>query len=101
MTPTEWFNQFGPNPAMDGHTQWCARHWGPCPEMGANGMGASLELMRIFTEEVLIPSNIGPREFELANEKLKEVGRLCCWLGDERMYEIWGRFPPAGLARIS
>lgn len=95
MTPKDWFDQFGPNPAMDGHTQWCARHWGPCPELHANGIGASLEVMKIFTDEMLVANGISPRNAAKANAKLEETGLLCCWLGDDRMYEIWGRFPPA------
>lgn len=94
QNPTEWFNQFPPNPAMDDHRQWCARHWGPCPEYGANGLGASLEVMTIFISEVLVPTGIDTVNAKQANAKLEETGLLCCWLGDERMYEIWGRYPP-------
>lgn len=97
MTPTEWFDQFPPNPVMDGHTRWCARHWAPCPELHANGIGASLELMGIFTSGKLVPAGVSPRDTKRANEMLLDTGLLCCWLGDERMFEIWGRHPPAGM----
>jgi hypothetical protein len=95
QSPTEWFDQFPPNEAMDNHTQWCARHWGPCPFFGANGIAALLEVVSIFVEEVVVPAGITPTDHVLGNQKLQETGRLCCWLGDERMYEIWGRHPPA------
>lgn len=79
---------------MNDHEQWCARHWAPCPQLGANGTGAALEVFQLFLEEVLVPSGIKPSQHEQANAKLKETGKLCCRLGDERMYEIWGRWPP-------
>lgn len=96
QNPKEWFDQFPPNPAMDGHEQWCARHRGPCPTYGANGMGAAVEVMQLFAEEVLIPAGLTPEgsTAEQKNQKLRETGKLCCWLGDERMYKIWGHWPP-------
>lgn len=101
MTPGEWFDQFSPNPAMDGHTQWCARHWGPCPELGANGVTASLEVFKAFVQEILVPSGISALDADKANAKLEETGKLCCWLGDERMYRIWGQCPPTGFAGLN
>ncbi len=95
MTPTEWFDQFPPNPAMDGHDQWCARHWAPCPVLHANGVGAATEVMQRFVEQVLVPAGISPRNTGAANARLAETGKLCCWLGDEQMYEIWAHWPPA------
>ena len=94
LTPTEWFDQFPPNPAMDGHEQWCARHWAPCPELHANGVGASTEVFQLFLDRVIVPAGISPANADAANAKLSETGRLCCWLGDEKMYEIWGHWPP-------
>ncbi len=78
LTPTEWFDQFPDAPGWE-HDQWCARHWAPCPILGANGIGASVALMQVFV-----------------NEQMRAAGRLCCALGDERMYELWGRWPPVG-----
>ena len=92
LTPAEWFDQFPPNPAMDGHEQWCARHWAPCPCLGANGIGASAEVMQIFVSEMAPKGSHSPAAM---NRHLHNAGRLCCTLGDERMYEIWGRWPPA------
>lgn len=86
---TVWFDQF---PAAPGwvHEQWCARHWAPCPILGANGMGAATELISVFVNEVAAGAK-GPDEL---NARMQAVGRLCCTLGDERMYEIWGHWPP-------
>jgi hypothetical protein len=92
VTPGEWFDQFPPNPAMDGHTQWCARHWAPCPVLGANGIGAFTEVMTVYIEE-LMPANL--KSADARNRALEKAGLLCCALGDERMYEIWGHWPPA------
>jgi hypothetical protein len=92
LTPAEWFDQFPPNLAMDGHEQWCARHWAPCPVLGANGIGAFVEVMQIFVDEMTPKESLSSAE---RNRHLKKAGRLCCALGDERMYEIWGRWPPS------
>jgi hypothetical protein len=94
LSPSEWFDQFPPNPEMDQHGQWCARHWAPCPVLHANGIQATLLVMEQFLERVLAPAGITPSDFEAANVKLAETGRLCCWLGDEEMYRIWGQCPP-------
>ena len=98
--PKEWFDQFPPNALMDQHRQWCARHWAPCPTFGANGIAASAHLMSLFIERVLDPAGIRGSDWEQANAKLDEIGRLCCWLGDDEMYAVWGRFPPAGHTSI-
>jgi hypothetical protein len=95
LTPAEWFDQFPPNPAMDGHAQWCARHWAPCPCLGANGIGAFTEVMQIFVDKIAPKGN---RSAAARNRDLEKAGRLCCALGDDRMYEIWGHWPPAGPA---
>lgn len=90
MTPTEWFDQFPPNPAMDGHQQWCARHWGPCPNLGANGILAVIKLQQIWLNEIATGTNSS----ELNTELLAMTKPVCCQLGDERMYEVWGKCPP-------
>lgn len=95
VSPTEWFDQFPPDSRMDGHEQWCARHWAPCPRMYRNGILASTMVMEQFISRVLIPADIKPNETDRARAKLQETGRLCCWLGDEEMYAIWVQCPPA------
>jgi|SRR5580698_2747900 hypothetical protein len=110
VSPQAWFDQFSgwdeewvakflaenpssPHPPSwrkDG--QWCERHWAPCPVLGANGIGASAELMSIFVREIL-PANA--KSAAMKSRELKKAGRICCKLGDERMYEIWGHWPPA------
>ena len=72
-TPAEWFDQFPPNPAMDGHEQWCARHWAPCPALGANGIGASTEVMQIFVNEMVPKGSHSPAAM---NRRLEAAGRL-------------------------
>ena len=96
LAPGQWFDQFPPQPKMDGHAQWCGRHWAPCPVFRANGLQAAAAVLNEFVARVLAPAGIGPRDFEAANAKLAETGKLCCWLGDEEMYRIWARCPPAG-----
>lgn len=85
---TAWFDQFPEATDWD-HEQWCARHWAPCPVFGANGLGAATELMSIFINEV---SSGGKPES--MNAQMRAAGRLCCTLGDERMYDLWGHWPP-------
>jgi hypothetical protein len=92
LTPEQWFDQFPLQPQVDGHDQWCGRHWAPCPVLGANGMGAVIELMQIWVSE-LAPK--GSYSVAAKNRQLEATGKICCALGDERMYEIWGRWPPA------
>lgn len=91
--PTAWFDQFpiALNPHIKGNDQWCARHWAPCPILGANGLGAATEVMSIFINEVT-----SARSPEALNAEMQRVGKLCCTLGDDRMYEIWGHWPPTG-----
>lgn len=87
-----WFDQF---PValrhIKGNDQWCARHWAPCPLLGANGVGAATELMQVFVDEIATE-----RTPEGLNAEMQRTGRLCCALGDDRMYKIWGHWPPTG-----
>lgn len=92
MSPTEWFDQFPLAPGWPEGGQWCARHWAPCPILGANGMGATVQLMQIFVSE-LAPADQPPAAMQAALDK---AGRLCCALGDQRMYDLWGKWPPSG-----
>ena len=87
---TAWFDQFPDAPGWE-HLQWCARHWAPCPILGANGVGAVVELMEVFITEV-VPDAKGA---DSMNARMDAAGKMCCTLGDERMYEIWGHWPPS------
>lgn len=92
MTPTEWFDQFPPlaeGKSWPEDGQWCARHWAPCPLLGANGVGATLELMQMFLQGL----HAGGDTAQM-NAALEAAGHLCCALGDDRMYELWGHWPP-------
>lgn len=88
--PTGWFDQYPYGlTGIQGNDQWCARHWWPCPVFGANGIGASLELIRAWTASL-----VGKWSPDALNAKMRETGQLCCALGDERMYQLWGHWPP-------
>jgi hypothetical protein len=97
LTPREWFGQFEPNAQMSSHAQWCGRHWAPCPVLHYNGIGAATELMQVFIDEL----GDGATTADELNARLADVGRVCCALGDERMYEIWGHWPPAAPAEVT
>ncbi len=94
MTPTEWFDQFPhlANEADWHNDQWCPRHWAPCPILGANGIAATLEVIQAFINEIA-PS--GAKTHAAMQASMEETGRLCCTLGDQRMYDIWGRCGPS------
>jgi hypothetical protein len=87
---TAWFDQFPDAPGWK-HDQWCARHWAPAPLLGANGAGAAIEVIKTFVEEVAPDCHTAAER----NARMQAAGRLCCTLGDERMYEIWGHWPPS------
>ena len=94
-TATAFFDQFPPlaNAAdWPADSRWCARHWAPAALIGANGIGAATELMTIFVSEIAPPNVKSPA---MLNRQLAKAGHLCCKLGDQRMYEIWGHWPPA------
>lgn len=90
VTAAEWFDQFPlTEDASWDNQQWCPRHWAPCPLLNANGVGAATEVMRIFLNELATASTP-----DGLNREMAEIGPICCRLGDERMYEIWGHWPP-------
>jgi hypothetical protein len=95
LTPSQWFDQFEVWVALrtgwPTDSQWCARHWAPCPCLGANGIGATTELMQYFLNKYA--SNL--KGAAAVNRKMAEIGRLCCDAGDEYMYELWGRWGPS------
>jgi hypothetical protein len=94
-TATEFFDQFPPleqAATWPANSAWCRRHWAPCPLLRANGIGAAVELMTIFTGELLPPWANSPRA---RNRELAKQSPLCCKLGDQRMYELWGHWPPS------
>lgn len=91
--PAGWFGQFPPAPDGWTHEQWCWRHWAPCPVFGANGIAASLMVMSDVIALMPVDATTEGR-----NRWMADAGRLCCTLGDERMYAIWGKCPPTGPA---
>jgi|SRR5579875_3394399 len=68
------------------HTQWCWRHWAPCPVLGYNGIGMFVEMQHVYINEVKPRNLVTPAAI---NRHMYSIGRLCCTLGDERMYELW------------
>src|SRR5579859_2154128 len=88
--PAGWFDSFPPMPEGWDHHQWCWRHWAPCPVLGANGIAASLHVMTSVYK--LMPADAS---VEGRNQWMADAGKLCCTLGDERMYQIWGQCPPS------
>jgi hypothetical protein len=92
---SKWFDQFPPLLAgvqWDPKSQWCARHWAPAPLMGANGIGASIELMQLYLAEHMPKNLTSPAAM---NRHMKAAGNICCLVGDERMFTLWGNWPPA------
>lgn len=95
VTPAEWFDQLPSAPGLEDHPQWCGRHWAPALVLGANGLHACMVVMDRFVNDILIPEGISPRDYEAANARFESFGKLCCWLGDEEMYRVWGQCPPS------
>ena len=56
-------------------------------------MGAAVEVHKVFLEELATATTPEGLNAEMAN-----MGRICCTLGDDRMYEIWGHWPPTEVA---
>lgn len=95
LTPAEWFDQFPslkPGTEWPEDSKWCPRHWAPCPALSANGIGAATELMQVWLNELAPKGSYSPAAM---NRQLAAAGNICCTLGDDRMYEIWGHWPPA------
>jgi len=90
-TATEFFDQFTDVVDAPKGSPWCARHWAPVL-VGCNGTGASLELARIFAAELLPPWANSQRA---RNRELAKQSPVCCKLGDQRMYQLWGHWPPS------
>jgi hypothetical protein len=94
VTAAAWFDQFAPwldeHPEVDGRGQWCRRHWAPCPALGANGIGASIEVLGLWV--ATLPPNLTSASSR--NRAAERAGSLCCVLGDVAMYTVWSRWPP-------
>lgn len=97
IEPTAWFDQFIPGLAnIHGNDQWCARHWAPAVLCYADGISASIEMMQVFVEEVA-PDAKTPAALEA---RLQAIGRVCCTLGDDKMFTIWGHWGPPQPPRL-
>lgn len=88
----EWFDQFDDlMPEGWEHHQWCWRHWAPAVIMGANGIAATLTVVQRILD--LAPADVTTPGI---NKWMDDLGKLCCTMGDEKMYDIWGKCPPPG-----
>lgn len=93
-----WFDQFTPwldeHPEVDRRGSWCRRHWAPCPALGANGVGATLEMTTRW--QATLPAYVNSAG--MLNRMAERASPLCCTIGDVLMYVIWGNWPPAETA---
>jgi hypothetical protein len=92
---TQWFDQFnewaGEQWNWPENGQWCPRHWAPCPVMGYNGVGASVEIMEAFDTASTATTK---HELLIEMRELNANGvAICCHLGDETMLIVWERWP--------
>jgi hypothetical protein len=103
LGPKAWFDQWPEDwyeksradkdlPEWPDDSQMCTRHWAPCPLLGANGIGVVVELMQIWLTELAPKGSLSPKAMQ---RQLAKDGHICCTLGDARMYDIWGHWPPA------
>lgn len=74
-------------------SQWCARHWAPCPVEGLNGVMATITLIQktfeMMPEEITTMTDAGAQA-EAANAwMLSQEEPICCQLGDDEMTRLW------------
>lgn len=83
----DWPNNYGvTKPLTFESDQWCARHWAPCPVLGYNGIGMAVTIQKYYLEHIKPPNLHAP---EALNRHMHSIGRLCCTIGDEKMYSMW------------
>jgi hypothetical protein len=75
----------------DKHTQWCWRHWAPCPVLHFNGIGMFVVMQKYFLEHMAPASARTPEQL---NFYMNSIGRLCCTIGDDKMHEMWQEWAP-------
>lgn len=74
-------------------SEWCARHWAPCPVDGANGIAATVVLFKAAL--ALMPADVLSAGGSAINSwKANQLVPTCCQLGDELVVEIWARVGP-------
>jgi len=94
VTPAEWFDQFPPLPPgtdWPEQTACCWRHWAPCSQLHANGVGATGELRAIWARELAPKGSYSPAA---RARQYAAAARICCQLGDDRMHQLWARWLP-------
>lgn len=71
--------------------QWCPRHWAPASCGEFNGVGASIDMMSIWstTTDSTDPAGLTAAMQQAINEN----GAICCTLGDDKMQQIWNDWP--------
>lgn len=92
--PSSWFDQFDEwaQAHPQNNPQWCARHWAPCPCLGANGILATVKMLSL-----LINGNPGKSPAQMQQVLDESATPQCCQMGDEQMYALWGACPPSGM----
>lgn len=85
----EWFDRVDAAAArlgVRGSGMWCRRHWAPCPVLGANGLGASVELAELWARrQPGMPVAMLQAAMTLAEP-------LCCAVGDAAVFQLWSRW---------
>jgi hypothetical protein len=94
---TEWFDQFPVDELASrgvmGSDQWCIRHWAPAPVFGANGIAATLMLINLAVKNPIPLADV-----PAILNRSTGAEPLCCRLGDQVVFDVWGKCPPTGYA---
>lgn len=95
-TAGRWFDSFPPidPPGWDDKDGICRRHWAPVaqiPDPAQRGVAerlAALELLAEFASHLRVqvaPLPVPARHFPAL---IRELGPVCCYLGDDRVYPV-------------
>lgn len=87
-----------------GSEQWCELHWLPIRDDARyNGIAAAIALIeQVMNDHRFMrmcggdPETGKPADLAMANAKLAEIAPLCCWIGEERMAEVYRAARDAG-----
>lgn len=82
--------------AVHGNPQWCHRHWQTVIDRDLNGIMLALRVFQTFVEndQILREAGYDPEtETKADGEKLNALiethSPVCCFLGDEKMEELY------------
>lgn len=68
--------------------QWCKKHWAVVMDGDYNGILASMHIMQAFIDSTYV-SELTDRSPQAMQRAMEKVAPLCCWLGEEKMKEIY------------